>query len=103
MNNEQEGEISGQTGMLGNIRCLLLLRVLSGSLKSDCTLAGYENMDWDRGAKLEKRMHWTEFDERDDISCNQAQVLQKGPWDLGGWEFHSQIIKPWQRKVLEAT
>lgn len=77
--------------------------MLSGSLKTDCTPAGYEKMDWDKGATRESRTHRAESNERDGMNYNRAKTHQKGPWDFCGWEFHSQIIKLWRRNVLEAT
>lgn len=89
MNDASEG---GQIRMPGNIRRLLLLKVLKGALQM-AALAGYGDMDWRKGATLERRMPRIEFDGRDDISHNWAKVHQKGLWNLCGWEFHSQIIK----------
>lgn len=104
MNNEQEGEINKWTNPNAWKHQMLLITESSRRVpKNTAPLAGYENMDWGMGAQLERGMPRGGSDERDDISYSWVRVHQKGPWDLCGWEFHSQIIKPWQRNVLEAT
>lgn len=65
--------------------------------KQIASLAGYRNMDWGKGAELE-RTHWIELDGKNAISSNRIKVHQKRPWNLCGWKFHSQIIKLWQEE-----